>query len=82
MHVEVMHWGRKWKRPPNHLDGRVCPKCFTTVHGNHAQHEHQQWHLDLQEVISELSSRPIADDEPMPWTAAVDERDDQEAISG
>ena len=82
-HVKVMHWGRKWPRPKNHLDGRVCPECSTTVHGDQAQHTHQRWHLDLQEVLDSKRS-VLADDyqaPSIPWTAAVDERDDREAIS-
>ena len=82
MHTAIVHWGRKWPRPKNHLDGRVCPKCFTTVHGTHAQHAHQQWHLDLQAVIDILSGQGTpAPEQPVPWTAAVDEDDGQEAIS-
>ena len=80
-HTRIMHWGRSWPRPKNHLDGRVCPDCAATVHGHHAQHAHQTWHAELAEVLESVSERAGAEpQESPPWTAAVDETDDQAAI--
>ena len=82
MHTQIMHWGRKWPRPKNHLDGRVCPKCATTVHGTRAQHAHQQWHLDLQAVLDDISGRAgVEFESEVLWSAVVEDRgDEQEAI--
>lgn len=81
MRTKIMHWGNRWQPPKNHLDGRVCPECFTTVHGNHAQFQHQQWHLDLQEVLDQISARAGIEAEqgpPAPWTAEVETIDSGE----
>lgn len=81
-YTRVMHWGRKWPRPRNHLDGRVCPECSATVHGNQAQHHHLNWHAELADRLNSMSERiGFEPEQPgVPWTAAVDEEADQEAI--
>lgn len=83
MQFRIIHHGRKWRRVDNHLDCRHCPECGCTVNGNHGQHAHRDWHAELAEVLNALSERAGIEQETSPaWTAAVDERDEQEAISG
>lgn len=79
MHVRILHHDRRWKRPDNHLDGRMCPLCSATVHGQQGQREHLAWHAEL---IDQLAGHPGTgqdDGPPVPWTPAEDEHDDQEA---
>lgn len=74
MHFRVYHHGRRWPRPDNHLDGRVCPECAVTVHGNRGQAKHFNWHIELAEVMNSVSSRAGVDEDegaPMPWTADI-----------
>lgn len=84
MRFQVVHHGRKWTQVNNHLDNRHCPDCGASVSGNHGQSVHQKWHLDLADLLEDLSERvgaaSLDDREPVPWTAAVDETDDQKAI--
>lgn len=85
MRFKVVHHGRKWPQVNNHLDNRHCPDCGASVSGNHGQSVHQRWHLELADLLEDLSERagagPVESQEP-PWTAVVDEASDQEAISG
>lgn len=50
MRYAVIHHGQKWHRPNNHLDGRVCPRCWATVHGKDGQKHHEQWHADQDQI--------------------------------
>ena len=72
----IHHNNRPWKAPGNHLDGRVCPDCGTTVHGNVNQHKHRDWHLQLNTLATELAKRTgITEglfDVPWRWGADVD----------
>ena len=50
MRLHTFHRGASsWAQPTNHLDGRRCPTCKTTVHGDDAQQQHYDRHLDEQE---------------------------------
>ena len=86
MHIAIIHHGRKWRRVENHMRCHYCAECGATVHesqGQHAQKKHENWHAQLAVILQSVSDR--ADVEPgesPPWTAAVDETDDQEALSG
>jgi hypothetical protein len=74
MHVRILHHDRRWKRPDNHLDGRMCPVCHATVHGQQGQHGHLAWHAEL---INQLAGRPDAgpeDGPPVPWTRTEEEQ--------
>lgn len=57
MRLHTIHRGtNSWPQPLNHLDGRRCPTCKTTVHGPEAQEGHHQHHLDnaeWQKLINE-----------------------------
>lgn len=68
---------RRWKRPDNHLDGRRCPDCGATVHGNHGQREHARWHDELNDTLVRLcQDAGITEAEleaPWTWTAEIDE---------
>lgn len=50
----------QWPPPRNHLDGRVCPDCRGTAHGNHGQHHHEVWHDELEQQFGRLQDM-IAD---------------------
>jgi hypothetical protein len=81
MHVKVLHVDRKWKRPVNHLDNRICPDCGANVHGWPGQRAHRQWHVELAEWLEDLSGQ-VNPGEPaarIPWTAVVD-GDQAEAV--
>lgn len=79
MRYRILHHGRKWPRPENHLDGRVCPECRATVHGRHGQKGHEDWHADLAGLLNDLSERSgLEKAEEQPWTAVVD--DDAEPL--
>lgn len=72
MRFQVIERTRKWRPVDNHLDARHCPICAATVHGNHGQAGHLQWHVNL---AAQLDHAPghADDDGTEPWTAAVDE---------
>jgi hypothetical protein len=81
MHIAVMHRdNRPWRAPGNHLDGRVCPDCGTTVHGSKSQAKHRAWHLQLNMLAAELAKRTgITEaglDVPWRWGAEVQGADD------
>lgn len=47
MRLHTFHRGtNSWFRVVNHLDGRGCPTCKATVHGDESQQDHHQHHLD------------------------------------
>jgi hypothetical protein len=81
----IHHNNRPWKAPGNHLDGRVCPDCGTTVHGNVNQHKHRDWHLQLNRLATELAKRTGITEEPfeVPWRWGADvESQSADAIEG
>ena len=81
MHVSIIHHGRAWRRVENHMRARYCAECGATVHdseGQHLQKKHEKWHAQLAGILQ--SHAELDQGEPVPWTAAVDERDDPEAL--
>lgn len=86
MHISIIHHGRAWRRVENHMRCHYCAECGATVHeseGQHLQKKHEKWHAQLAGILQSVSDRAEQEQgEPVPWTAAVDEHDDQEAISG
>jgi hypothetical protein len=84
MRVHVLHRDKRWRRPQNHLDGRVCPDCGATSHGWAGQRKHQGFHVQLAELLADLAQRAGVEDRPeTPWTAAVDGgQDEREALDG
>jgi hypothetical protein len=75
-HIRVINWHRKWPRPGNHLDGRICPDCGATAHGWPGQRAHQEWHEQSRELLIKLCQRTgIAEEEvelPWSWSATVE----------
>lgn len=65
---------RPWPRPLNHYDGRVCPDCGVTVHGQKAQILHRGWHLKLNELATEFAKRTGLAETPfdVPWRWGAD----------
>lgn len=92
MRVHIIHRdNRPWPRPVNHYDGRVCPTCGVTVHGQMAQTKHQDVHLTEREFrlrlngwLEEFAKRTGMTEEEFggdwSWGAEVDGT--QEAIEG
>ena len=77
MRIRILHHDRRWGRPDNHLNGRICPICYATVHGSQSQHGHTDWHIELvrmAELIEQVAGIGQREDgPPVPWTPAVDE---------
>lgn len=71
---------RRWKRPNNHLDGRVCPTCSATVHGDTGQAKHDAWHQAMNDLLGQVSARAGITEEdyvvPATWTAVAVPDDD------
>ena len=65
MRVAILHHNdRAWPRVLNHLDGRECPTCHATIHGQLAQRAHKKRHLDeavwrnrVNELVEEMAKR-------------------------
>ena len=65
MHVAILHRHAKpWPKPINHLDGRVCPTCWVTVHGSAGQRDHHNrhiteatWRARVNELLEEMAKR-------------------------
>jgi hypothetical protein len=75
MHVAIIHRdNRPWPPPGNHLDGRVCPDCGATAHGGKAQRKHRGWHLQLNQLFTELAKRTGLTETPfdVPWRWGAD----------
>lgn len=82
MHIAIVHRdNRPWRPPRNHLDGRVCPDCGATVHGNVEQHKHRNWHLQLNTLAQELAKRTGITEAPFEvpwrWGAEVEGQNDE-----
>lgn len=75
MRFQVIERHRRWRSVDNHLDARHCPICCATVHGPRGQSMHLQWHIELGARLDRLPE-PDENSTRQPWTAAVD--DDQE----
>lgn len=67
MRVAIVHLNRKWRPVSNHLDGRKCPECSATVHGNDGQREHRRFHEELAELLAELMERAGVEKSDAPW---------------
>jgi hypothetical protein len=52
----------KWQRVQTGLgtELRVCPECAAAVYGPTGQRAHGQWHLELDDLLSELAGKPAA----------------------
>jgi hypothetical protein len=66
----IHHRERKWPKPENHLDGRVCPECAVTVHGWTGQRAHDRHHEQQMALMMELAKRTGMTEEEleMPWS--------------
>lgn len=77
----VLHH-RRWRRPLNHLDGRVCPDCGASAHGWEGQNAHAAWHEQIDDVLVKLCQRTgIKEEEvelPWTWTAVVEPGEDED----
>jgi hypothetical protein len=83
MRVHFLNIDREWRHPKNHLDGRVCPDCGSTVHGWEGQRKHQHRELILTEMILWfLENHGHELPEGNPWTAVVDGDQAQAEIEG
>jgi len=79
MYFRVLNLHRKWPRPGNHFDGRVCPECGTTAHGWKGQNAHGRWHAEQNRLLVMLCQRTGITEEqlemPWSWTAEADADD-------
>lgn len=70
MRFRAVHVSRRWRRPVNHLDGRVCPDCKVTVHGWEGQRRHAEWHAELAAVMQEMFARTGLEEDQFEVSAA------------
>lgn len=78
MQVHILHHGKRWARPVNHLDGRVCPECHATVHGAYAQKTHEAWHAELAarfNALWEFTGYELPDTGEIGWTGTDNDRE-------